>query len=120
MFSYSSLDSSSSSLEAQLSHYLLQEDCLKFPTPPTLAGLETPSSGLLQPLCLHCQGTFYPTSHRSCLDTHGPQSIILKIMGSEVRHTCTSGTDLTSLIFCFILGQMGTLITFITLDCLRI
>lgn len=39
----------------------------------------------------------------------------MKIMGSEVSHTL--GSDLISLSFCFLLGQMGTLMTLITLGC---
>lgn len=105
MCSHSALASSySSSLRAQLNHHLLQ-DCLNCPPPPTFSGLETPSSALLQPLCFSCQSTFYPTSHRSCLGTHGPESLIMKIRGSEVSHTL--GSDLISLSFCFLLGQMG-------------
>lgn len=50
MFTYSSLASSYSSLRTQLSHHLLQEDCLNCPLPPALAGLETPPLGSPAPL----------------------------------------------------------------------
>lgn len=93
-----------SSFRAWFSHHLLQEDylnCLPF---PTLADRD-PSSGVPQPLGFSHEFLLPPKWHSSYAVTQGRQSTVIEIVGSEVSHI--SGTDLTSLNFCFLFADVN-------------
>ena len=99
---------------SQLSHHLLQEEHLNWPPPSNPGWVRDPCSGPPPPSPVlppsehlpSCIVSILPGHARTVLDYH------VKTRGSEVSHT--TGTDLTSLSFCFLLSRVRMLITLTT------